>query len=203
MSDSKNTWEARKQRVRPYIAVLAVLLVLSVIVNVVQAYRISVLQVVTRNEFDPSPPIRGATVSRLVMTDVVGRDATIELSSASVPTVLYVFRPSCIWCQRNKARFRNFGLQIGKAYRIIGISLTKDGVDEFVNDQHFEYPVYLASESLIDSLQLSTTPQTIILSPSGEIVQNWLGAYEGRTKSAIESFFSINLQDQITAGAQR
>jgi hypothetical protein len=42
---------------------------------------------------------------------------------------------------------------------------------------------------------LGSTPETIVISSQGKVVERWLGAYEGGTKRDMERFFSANLPD--------
>jgi hypothetical protein len=40
---------------------------------------------------------------------------------------------------------------------------------------------------------LGSTPQTIIVSLDGKILQNWVGAYTGDRRAEVERFFGVSL----------
>lgn len=55
-------------------------------------------------------------------------------------------------------------------------------------------PVYsgLPNETK-EAYKISGTPQTIVVSPEGRVLQNWMGAYVGDKKSQVEAFFHVTL----------
>jgi len=65
---------------------------------------------------------------------------------------------------------------------------------EYVAKNELKLPVYcsLSSETL-KTYKLGSTPQTIVISPEGKVVQDWVGAYVGEQKSQVEAFFHVNL----------
>ncbi|MGE0887721.1 MAG: hypothetical protein AB7P14_29725 [Blastocatellales bacterium] len=48
------------------------------------------------------------------------------------------------------------------------------------------------TEEAIEQLGLGSTPQTIVISPEGKVLKNWVGAY-GSSKPEIEAYFGVQL----------
>jgi hypothetical protein len=147
----------------------------------------------------PAPPeaIRispGTTVRPVQATSLNGQQETISYADAGKPTVFYVFSPSCIWCERNTENINAIARQKGEAFRFIGLSLADDGLPGYVKSHQFSFPVYknLPPESM-QTLGLGPTPQTIVISPGGQVLKNWVGAYVPTVQPQVEEFFNVRL----------
>jgi len=174
--------------------IVSLLLVTSIIVNVCLATRVRSLL-----SQDPGPAGKqalkaGTLVPPLTVNRLDGKSAVINYSSADEPTVLYVFRPGCSWCARNLPNLAELIEKAGSSYRFVGLSLTTDGLERYVADNHLEFPIYsnLSAEAR-RVYGLGGTPQTIVISPEGRVMKNWLGAYVGGQKSQVEGFFRVSL----------
>ena len=79
-------------------------------------------------------------------------------------------------------------------YRFIGLSLSKEGLAAYIEKNELKLPVYsgLSAETL-KAYRLGSTPQTIVVSPEGRVLQDWVGAYVGEQKSQVEAFFHVRL----------
>jgi hypothetical protein len=95
------------------------------------------------------------------------------------------------------------GLADAKAndFRFVGLSLDESGLKEYVERHQLKFPVYarLPAET-VESLGLGSTPQTIVVSPEGEIVKVWSGAYIEDLRSEVEAYFGIQLPAVMSAG---
>jgi hypothetical protein len=71
-------------------------------------------------------------------------------------------------------------------------------VARYVAKNDLKVPVYsnLSPETL-KTYKLASTPQTIVISPEGKILQNWVGAYGGTQKSQVEACFHTTLPGLI------
>ena len=49
------------------------------------------------------------------------------------------------------------------------------------------------SPETLKTYKLGSTPQTIVISPEGKVLQDWVGAYVGDQKSQVEAFFQVTL----------
>lgn len=137
----------------------------------------------------------GVTVGPVSAVSLSGkRQETIGYAETDKPTVFYVFSPSCVWCERNTQNINLVADQTRDSFRFIGLSLSDDGLQEYVTSHRFNFPVYtgVAPESA-QMLGLGSTPQTIVISPDGRVQQNWVGAYASMTQPQVEGFFNVRL----------
>jgi peroxiredoxin len=122
------------------------------------------------------------------------RPEVISYQSASQPTVLYIFTPPCVWCARNMDNFKALVDKESGEYRFIGLSLSDAGLVEYVRKNELKLPVYSGlSPETLKTYKLGSTPQTMVISPEGKVMQDWTGAYLGEQKSQVEAFFHVNL----------
>jgi hypothetical protein len=84
-------------------------LVLSMVLNGVQGRRI--LQLENQRNVGTAL-LEGVTVPRLSVRDLEGRRYLIEYGPSRVPTVLYVFSPTCRWCRSNAGRIESLGVSL-------------------------------------------------------------------------------------------
>lgn len=178
---------------------LLVLLIASLSLNIYLGWKVK------RSSNAPSPSQNtvklspGMTVQPITAMNLAGKQETISYAEHSKPTVIYVFTPSCTWCDRNN---ENINAIVGlkrESFRFIGLSLADDGLSRYVESHHLTFPVYrsLTPES-IEMLGLGSTPQTIVISPEGRIVKNWVGAFGGGLKPQVEEFFNVQLPGLTT-----
>lgn len=40
---------------------------------------------------------------------------------------------------------------------------------------------------------MGPTPHTILISPDGKVIKNWIGSFEGNYKKDIEQYFNLTL----------
>jgi peroxiredoxin len=136
----------------------------------------------------------GTIVPPLTANRLDGQKDAISYRDTTQPTVLYIFTPSCGWCARNMENLKTLLDKDGGQYRFIGLSLSADTLPEYVAKNELRLPVYsdLSPEAL-KTYKLGSTPQTIVISPEGKVLQDWVGAYVGDQKSQVEAFFHVNL----------
>lgn len=102
--------------------------------------------------------------------------------------------PSCVWCKRNQANIAKLTDTKANDFRFIGLSLAEAGLEKYVDAYHFKVPVYtgLTTET-VRSLGLGSTPQTIVVSPEGQVLKVWTGAYTENLRPEVEGYFGIQL----------
>jgi peroxiredoxin len=174
---------------------LSVLLVISVAVNVLLGQKVHslrndvyTLQSEGRLQIGTAvPPITGHTID--------GTPQTLNYGDATVPTVLYVFTPQCGWCKKNIDNLHALIRNSSSRYRLVGISLTKTDLREYVKDQHLsQLDVYVdLSDSITRIYKLGLTPATIVISPEGKVLKVWPGVYVSAIRQEIEHYFTISL----------
>jgi len=143
------------------IAVLS-LLVASAAINVLQGARILKLERILDSRAHAGGLGVGNSVPPLELTTMSGEQARIEYASVTTPTLLYIFSPSCIWCRRNAAAIKALTTGMRSKLRVIGISLSQDGVAAFRTETGIDFPVYMPSPTTSLAYNLGETPTTIL-----------------------------------------
>jgi len=166
---------------------LSALLLMSLAVNVLL---IRQRQQLANSEARVLPP--GSPVPPLQVLDLSGRLLTVKYHDVHVPTVLYVFRPSCTWCEKNANDVRYLVTRLGPKARFVAISTSRAGLASYVQE-HPELPIVGSiAEQLQREYGIEGTPQTIVVGPNGDVLANWLGAFRGDVRGEIEKFFSVH-----------
>lgn len=171
--------------------ILGICLTTSVVLNILLAGRLSELR--PRQGLFSELHV-GATVPPITGTTADGQQTTIVYEGTGRPTILYVFRPQCIWCARNINNVRALVATKGDEDRFIGLSLSEDGLTTYLASHQLTIPVvtHLSLET-IKAYSLGATPQTIVVSPHGQVVRNWPGAWTGKQKADVEGVFHVTL----------
>ena len=171
-------------------AFLLLLLVASLSLNVYLGWKVKQGGV----KRDTAKAVSGMKLDPITAVDLDGKPFTIAYNGINKPTVFYVITPSCIWCRRNQANVNKLAEAKANDFRFVGISLAESGLKEYVEEHHLRFPVYarLPAET-VESLGLGSTPQTIVVSPEGEILKVWNGAYIEDLRPEVEAYFGIQL----------
>jgi hypothetical protein len=179
---------------RTALAAVAVALAVSVTLNVLLAHRVRTLTYVRSASMAEYQLKVGTAVPPIAVKRLGGQQEVISYQEANQSTVLYVFTPPCSWCARNMDNFKTLlGKESGE-YRFIALSLSDDTLAEYVAKNDLKLPVYSGlSMDTKAAYKFSATPQTIVVSPDGRVLQNWMGAYVGDQKSQVEAFFHVTL----------
>ncbi len=143
------------------------------------------------------PPLsKGALVPPIVATGLDGQLDTITYAARRDDrlTVLYVFTPPCGWCARNMENFKTLLKAKGQEARFVGLSLSPDSLAAYVHAHELTLPVLTKlSAATITAYRLGGTPQTLVISPQGRVVENWAGAWTKKTQTEVETFFHVTL----------
>lgn len=138
----------------------------------------------------------GAAAAPLRAVNVAGQPETINFGEAGKPTVVYIFSPSCGWCDRNLESIKALASLKSNSFRFLAVSLMDASLERYAKRHGLDIPLYKnPSPDNVRDLRLRSTPQTLVISPEGRVLQNWIGAYLGRTKKEVETFFSVRLPD--------
>lgn len=185
-----------------YAAILA-LLVCSVLINLFQTKKIRQLRhnlSVLKAEGQLSV---GARVPPIEGRDPDGNVVSLRYQDSEKPTILYVFSPKCVWCERN---FQNVTALVSGSsgnYRYVGVSLAMDTLKDYLSTHDYGFPTYVGvSDDVMRAYKLGGTPQTIVVSREGEVLKTWSGAYTGSNKEEIESYFNTALPGITEPGQQ-
>src|SRR5580765_2761232 len=118
---------------RKHVFFLLVLLAGTMAVNVVLALRIRSLE--RRSEIGTPPipkTILGARILPLHVSKIDGTPVTLDFTSSTQPTVLYVLNPKCHWCAANEENLTKLIQSAGSRFRFVGISLDDGSLRAFV-----------------------------------------------------------------------
>jgi hypothetical protein len=145
----------------------------------------------------PAPPVvlpEGTEMEAITVSDLNNKNEVLTFKDSKLPTLLYIFSPSCVWCDRNLNNIKTLAESRGTEYRFIGISLSEIKLKEYLDTHHFSMPVYknLLSQTR-SKLGLGGTPQTLVISSEGKIIKNWVGAYSENLQQEIENFFGMKI----------
>jgi peroxiredoxin len=123
-----------------------------------------------------------------------GKAVRVNWSFPAGPTVLYVFRPDCVWCAKNLEAFRTV-LRRDSGYRFVGLSLRSAGLADYLhsNQPFFEHVWVVSDQKTRKLLKMGVTPQTIIVSATGTVLKVWPGAYVGKVRAEVENTFGVKL----------
>jgi peroxiredoxin len=176
------------------LAAIAVALLVSVTLNLLLAHRIRTLTYGRLARVSEYKLQVGTTVPPIVAERLDGHQETISYEGGNKPTVLYIFTPPCSWCARNMDNLKTLLEKENGPYRVIGLSLSQEGLAEYVAKNGLKLPVYSGlSPQTLKTYKLGSTPQTVVISPEGKVLQDWAGAYVGDQKSQVEAFFHVTL----------
>jgi peroxiredoxin len=179
---------------------LIILLTCSVVVNLLLGIRLSRLNslVVSLATQSTNGLDVGATVPPIEARPLNGLPGKIEFGKASVPTVVYVFRPDCVWCARNLSNLRGLIASSGARYKIVGLSLPSESpgkdLTSYVEETRLKFSIYTdISAATMAAYHLGATPQTIVISPQSKVLKVWTGAYQGPILEDVQSYLRIKL----------
>lgn len=190
----KNLYRAIANKTPPFRHLLVFcLLALSAITNLLLVGKVRELRstiTALKSEHSSTP---GTRLPPLTAQDMSGQSVTIRFDEIQVPTLLYVFSPSCGWCRKNEDNISSLASQAGDSIRIIGLTLSTDGLTEYVADRFPPVKVIRPDSQTMTAYKLSGTPETILVSSDGIVLRVWKGAYSDSTKRELEAYFHVKL----------
>lgn len=181
------------------VLILMALLLCSILLNLVLVQKVKSAREYSKLIKSESQLAVGTLVPSFVVRDLIGNTQVINYRSTDVPTILYIFSPSCEWCEHNIANIKALASAGSKACRVIGLSLSSDNLQEYAAKHNLNFPIYTELLFTMGShYKLGGTPQTIVVSSEGRVLKNWKGAYDTDIKREIEEQFHIHLPDANT-----
>lgn len=82
----------------------------------------------------------------------------------------------------------------GDRYRFVGLSLSSDKLIDYVKENQLKFPIYTDLPILtMREYKLGGTPQTIVVSPQGQVTRIWSGAFAEDLQREVEDYFSVKL----------
>lgn len=175
---------------------LTILLICSIILNLGLSLRLKQLRPSAANYRKRVEFNIGSVASSFIANDSNGQQVTISYKDSPYPTILYILSSDCSWCSRNEDNIETLAKSVRDKHRLIGISLSTDKLGDYVPKYKYNpsFPVYSGlSDTVKISYDLTSTPQTIIISPEGKVIKIWRGAYRDSNLQEIEGYFNIKL----------
>ena len=176
------------------LALSLLLLTISVCLNVVLAYQLR-----SANQ----KILRVSQESRVKTGDLLPDLHARKLDSSAFshayldakrPTILYVFSPTCLWCEKNWENIESLNSKIATEYDFVALSVSEQGLDELAERRDWTFPIVKEpSTATVLAYRLGDTPQTILVSQDGHVIKNWQGAYTGSVKKEVEEYFGLSL----------
>jgi hypothetical protein len=145
----------------------------------------------------------GTKLPPLEATGLKKELVTFRFEDSTLPTLLYVLRPGCIWCARNNDNLKAVIERAPGRYRVLIASLTEEGTAAYISEHGIHAAVVTnISEQTKRTYNLGGTPQTILISPQGVVIKNWMGAYTGGTAAEVQRTLSLELPGLVDVAAK-
>lgn len=144
----------------------------------------------------PAPVVAAGTgmPALRAIDHATNRAVTVGYGDVRVPTVVYFFSPSCGFCKKNEKNIASIASQTAGKFRIIGISLSTDKLDDFIREAEITFPVYTNLDPTVGkAYRIGATPQTFVVGPDAKVKSMWTGAFTAVTQKSVEAFFSLRL----------
>lgn len=173
--------------------VFALLLLISATLNFALAWRLHSAGLGKRGSGALSAVNRA--IGSVVVKDLGGKPVEIDFRTEGRDTFIYVYSPSCHWCADNLANVKELArhIQATRTSVLIGLSLDRGGLDEYVKISDLGFPTYTdVPREFLKAYGLGATPQTLVVR-NGKILKDWRGAYDGALKLEVEDFFQVRL----------
>jgi peroxiredoxin len=138
-------------------------------------------------------PEIGSTIDELSLLRLDGQVETIRFDGGGSSTLIYVFTPSCKWCERNLSNLRALSTAAREnGIRFIGVSLDP-AVQPYVERNQLDFPIYVAPVETARRYGLGATPETFVFENDGTVLKHWRGAYAGPTLKEVEQWIGRTL----------
>ena len=124
-------------------------------------------------------------------SDLNGTHVSLTYNANKAGTLLYVFSPSCHWCERNRANIAAIA-KTRPDLRVIGVSLGPTLDAQAAARQPFAQ-ILRPTPTTSMAYHLTGTPTTILISPAGKVLNAWSGAYAGPVANDISKVLAVTL----------
>jgi hypothetical protein len=175
---------------------LLALLAVSLLLNLILAAGFLRLSIPGSGQQEQPPKVVELPVgSQAPALEILKRPAGLEairFDAEPRPTVVYIASASCPWCERNLTSIRTLFSATSPSFRFVGI-LLGSGSEDYAKDKELGFTFYAPSPKAIAAYRMSGTPHTYVISPAGQILKSWRGAYAETVKQEIQEYFHVDL----------
>jgi hypothetical protein len=110
--------------------------------------------------------------------------------------LLYVFSPTCVWCERNLENIRTI-VRVRSNLRIVGVSLAPR-IKEYLHAKQLLFEAILEpTPTTVMAYRLLITPSTFLISSNGKVIRAWPGAYQGPVAVDVSRVLRVSLPGLI------
>ena len=191
----------RARRLLSHSSILTILLVCSVVLNVLLAWKIRDLSDLTRLlrlKMNSPALVPGSIAPAFSAKEMNNQKIFLSYADSELPTVIYLFSPDCHWCERNLNNIQILADSAHGRFRFVGVSLTDNELRTYLSQSKMPFQIYHSPPDEVKiAYGLTSTPSTIVVSPAGKILQYWRGAYNEELKTEVEQFFQVKLPGLI------
>ena len=190
---SNNNYCLRKRVISLIFCISLLCLILAMILSAGTITKLAVIGNQSENNL-PRDSGKVAVIDSINVRSLDDKEEVIKLRGQKKTTVIYVFEPTCSLSVRNFENIKRLVSLRGESYRILGLSLSKAKLQGFMDANKPDFAVYMnISPENARQLGMGSVPQTIVISPGGRILKNWVGAYGENLKSEVEKYFNVRL----------
>jgi peroxiredoxin len=94
----------------------------------------------------------------------------------------------------NINNIKRLSIETRDKHKLVGLSLNKKDLNDYVEKNQFDFPILTDIPDEVQSAyKLGGTPQTIVISPDGKVIKNWVGVYTGNVASEVQQYFKVRL----------
>jgi peroxiredoxin len=138
----------------------------------------------------------GSIVPALSGLDLDGQKISLNYQDDPRKAVMLVFSPRCGYCTENMPNWQSIAQNLDrKRYRILAVSITADGVKEYVTQHSLpDVPIIADVEPRSRvSYEMNVTPQTILIDSQGRVEKIWTGVIQPDERTEVEHSLGIKL----------
>lgn len=164
-------------------------LVLSVALNVMFVRR----EAIRRRPPTPLPGV-GTLLPPLDVKTLDGTNVALGYAAGQKPRLIYAFSPKCSWCDRNLNNIEALSRSLEERYEVVAVAVKKDDLGDYLKRVRMDVPIFTdPSDATRRAYGFGVTPQTLVVSATGEVLFHWQSAYGRRLVGAIESGLGVTV----------
>ena|ERR1051326_3396999 len=162
---------------------------------------------VSRNQAAAAPRSRpeliptGSSAPVFEGTTLAGGKVTVDFRKDKRATLLYVFSPTCHWCERNLANITAI-MKARPDLHVIGVNVGPPLDNISLARQPFS-EILTPTRATAQAYRFSGTPSTLLISSSAKVLGTWTGAYAGPIAADISQAFAVSLPGLLDDRAPR
>jgi peroxiredoxin len=138
----------------------------------------------------------GTIVPALSGLDLNGNKISLNYQDDPRKAIMLVFSPRCAYCTENMPNWQALAQSIDpKLYRIMAVSVTSDGVKEYVAKNGFPNVPIIADVEPRSRVtyEMNVTPQTILIDSQGRVEKIWVGLIQPDERTEMKQFLGLKL----------